>query len=264
MLQRSPTYVVSRPAEDAHRELAAPPSARDARLRHHALEERAAAACSSSTCAGASPDARKKLILGGVRAYLGPDYDVDTHFTPRYNPWDQRMCLVPDADLFTAIRSRKASVVTDQIETFTETGLKLQSGAELDADLIVTATGLNLEVLSGVRDHGRRQRRRSGQDLHLQGHDVQRRAEPRLLVRLHQRVVDAEVRPDLRVRLPPAQPHEEARLRAMHAAPQRPVDHRGTLARFLLGLRPALDAPRSRSRARRRRGSCTRTTRATS
>ena len=86
-----------------------------------------------------------------MRAYLGPDYDVDKHFTPRYNPWEQRLCLVPDADLFMAIRKKKASVVTDLIETFTETGLKLKSGAELEADLIVTATGLNLEVLSGLQ-----------------------------------------------------------------------------------------------------------------
>jgi cation diffusion facilitator CzcD-associated flavoprotein CzcO len=98
-----------------------------------------------------NPERAKKLILGGVRAYLGPDYDVATHFTPRYNPWEQRLCLVPDADLFMAIRRGKVSVVTDQIETFTEKGLKLKSGAELEADLIVTATGLNLEVLSGIQ-----------------------------------------------------------------------------------------------------------------
>ena len=85
-----------------------------------------------------------------MRAYLGPDYDVDTHFTPRYNPWEQRLCLVPDADLFMAIRRKKVSVVTDHIETFTEKGVKLASGAELEADLVVTATGLNLEVLSGI------------------------------------------------------------------------------------------------------------------
>ena len=77
-------------------------------------------------------------------AKLGPDYDVGTHFTPRYNPWDQRLCLVPDSDLFHAIRRGKASVVTDHIETFTETGIKLKSGEELEADIIVTATGLML------------------------------------------------------------------------------------------------------------------------
>src|SRR4029077_6813272 len=81
---------------------------------------------------------------------LGPDYDVATHFTPRYNPWDQRLCLVPDADLFRSIREGSASVVTDEIETFTEKGLRLKSGAELEADIVVTATGLALEVLGGV------------------------------------------------------------------------------------------------------------------
>jgi monooxygenase len=86
-----------------------------------------------------------------VRKQLAPDYDVQTHFTPRYNPWEQRLCLVPDGDLFEAIRANRVSVVTDQIERFTETGLLLKSGARLDADLVVTATGLNLEVLGGIR-----------------------------------------------------------------------------------------------------------------
>ena len=83
----------------------------------------------------------KQLILGGVRMALGPDYDIATHFTPRYNPWDQRLCLVPDGDLFKAIKEGRASVVTDQIETFTEDGIRLKDGRELAADIIVTATG---------------------------------------------------------------------------------------------------------------------------
>jgi cation diffusion facilitator CzcD-associated flavoprotein CzcO len=81
---------------------------------------------------------------------LGPDYDIGTHFTPRYNPWDQRLCLVPDGDLFNAIREKRASVVTSQIDTFTEKGVRLQDGSELEADIIVTATGLNLQVLGGL------------------------------------------------------------------------------------------------------------------
>jgi cation diffusion facilitator CzcD-associated flavoprotein CzcO len=97
------------------------------------------------------PEKVKSLLLGGVRAYLGPDYDVDKHFTPRYKPWDQRLCLVPDGDFFLALRKKKASVVTDQIECFTETGIKLESGDELAADLVVTATGLELKVLGGVQ-----------------------------------------------------------------------------------------------------------------
>ena len=85
-----------------------------------------------------------------VREHLGPDYDIATHFTPRYNPWDQRLCLVPDADLFGAINIGKASVETATIERFTPTGIRLSSGKELPADIIVTATGLELQLLSGV------------------------------------------------------------------------------------------------------------------
>jgi cation diffusion facilitator CzcD-associated flavoprotein CzcO len=92
----------------------------------------------------------KELILKGVRMALGPDYDVATHFTPRYNPWDQRLCLVPDGDLFKAIREDRASVVTKQIDTFTKNGIRLKDGSELEADIIVTATGLVLQVLGGV------------------------------------------------------------------------------------------------------------------
>ena len=97
------------------------------------------------------PDRVKKLILGGVRKALGPDYDVDKHFTPRYNPWDQRLCLVPDGDLFESISEKRASVVTDEIDTFTGNGIRLKYGSELPADIIVTATGLELQVSGGVR-----------------------------------------------------------------------------------------------------------------
>jgi monooxygenase len=96
------------------------------------------------------PERVKQLILGGVKMALGPDYDIGTHFTPRYNPWDQRLCLVPDGDLFKAIRQNRASVVTDQIDTFTEKGFRLKDGSELEANIIVTATGLNLQVLGGL------------------------------------------------------------------------------------------------------------------
>ena len=82
---------------------------------------------------------------------LGPEYDVGKHFSPRYNPWDQRLCLVPDSDLFSSIRAGKSSIVTDEIETFTETGLRLRSGNEIEADIIVTATGLKLKVLGGMQ-----------------------------------------------------------------------------------------------------------------
>jgi cation diffusion facilitator CzcD-associated flavoprotein CzcO len=97
------------------------------------------------------PEKAKNLILGGVRMALGRDFDVKKHFTPRYNPWDQRLCLVPDGDLFKALKSGKASVATDEIDTFNTSGIRLKSGQQLDADLVVTATGLALQVLGGMQ-----------------------------------------------------------------------------------------------------------------
>jgi monooxygenase len=96
------------------------------------------------------PEMMKSVIRKGVESQLPEGYDVDTHFTPRYQPWDQRVCVVPDGDLFVALGSGRASIVTDQIDSFTETGLRLASGDELEADIIVTATGLNLELFGGV------------------------------------------------------------------------------------------------------------------
>ena len=150
MLQRSPTYVVARPSEDAmanrmRRYLPARLAYAITRWKRVLLGMYIFHLCRSN------PNKVKKLLLGGVRMALGPDYDVKKHFTPRYNPWDQRLCLVPDGDLFEAIKSGKASVVTDEIERFTATGLKLKSGEALDADIIVTATGLNLQVLGGLK-----------------------------------------------------------------------------------------------------------------
>jgi cation diffusion facilitator CzcD-associated flavoprotein CzcO len=92
----------------------------------------------------------KKLIRRSVERQLPDDYDVQTHFTPRYNPWDQRVCLVPDGDLFAVLSDGRASIVTDEIATFTETGLELASGERLEADVIVTATGLNMLALGGL------------------------------------------------------------------------------------------------------------------
>lgn len=149
MLQRSPTYVVSRPEKDALAN----------RLRA-LLPERWAYAITrwkNTTLQQmmyrrmrAEPEKAKAMIIGMVKKELGPDYDVETHFTPSYNPWDQRLCLVPNSDLFASISAGKASVVTDHIERFTEIGIKLKSGHELEADIIVTATGLNLVVLGDM------------------------------------------------------------------------------------------------------------------
>lgn len=103
------------------------------------------------------PALMRRLLLAGVRRQLGPDCDM-AQFTPRYQPWDQRLCVVPDGDLFKAIRSGKAQVLTGQIERFTETGILLQSGQELQADIIVTATGLQIQTFGGMelRVDGRR------------------------------------------------------------------------------------------------------------
>jgi cation diffusion facilitator CzcD-associated flavoprotein CzcO len=96
------------------------------------------------------PDLVKDELLSGVREYLGPDYDIDTHFTPRYRPWRQRIAFVPDGDLFKGIKAGKASMVTDEIECFTEKGILLKSGKELEGDIVITATGFNLSVLGGI------------------------------------------------------------------------------------------------------------------
>jgi cation diffusion facilitator CzcD-associated flavoprotein CzcO len=146
MLQRSPTYVVSRPAEDGvanwlRAKLPAMTAYNITRWKNVGMQ------LLFFNIARKKPEKTKARLLGLVREHLGPDYDIATHFTPRYNPWDQRLCLVPDADLFDSLKAGTSSVVTDQIETFTETGLKLKSGASLDADIIVTATGLRMQLL---------------------------------------------------------------------------------------------------------------------
>ncbi|CAA9496385.1 MAG: Monooxygenase, flavin-binding family [uncultured Sphingomonadaceae bacterium] len=150
MLQRSPTYIVARPAEDAvanwlRRRLPGRLAYRLTRWKNVLL------GLAFYQLARRRPGKVRENILKGVREHLGPDHDVDTHFTPSYNPWDQRLCLVPDADLFGAIKNGSASVVTDHIERFTPDGIRLKSGKELPADVIVAATGLKLQLLAGVR-----------------------------------------------------------------------------------------------------------------
>ncbi|HEU5106678.1 MAG TPA: NAD(P)/FAD-dependent oxidoreductase [Solirubrobacterales bacterium] len=150
MLQRSPTYVIARPARDAL-----------AHLLRRLLPEKAAYTATrwknvflmlaSYKISRRWPQVIKRIIRKEAQAKLPEGYDVDTHFKPRYNPWDERLCVVPDADLFKAIGSGKAEVVTDHVETFTEKGVRLQSGRELEADVIVTATGLNLLVFGGLQ-----------------------------------------------------------------------------------------------------------------
>jgi cation diffusion facilitator CzcD-associated flavoprotein CzcO len=149
MLQRSPSYVLSLPGRDpladlVRRVLPAKAAYPIVRWKNVLL------ATALFKLSRRAPDFVKRLLRKGVEQRLPAGYDVETHFTPTYNPWDQRLCLVPDGDLFAAISSGKASVVTDRIETFTERGLLLASGQELEADIIVTATGLNLLVMGGM------------------------------------------------------------------------------------------------------------------
>jgi cation diffusion facilitator CzcD-associated flavoprotein CzcO len=149
MLQRSPSYVVTRPAKD-----------KVSNMLRRCLPDRAAYVMARwknvlltiffYNLARKRPEVFKRMVAKGVRRQLGKEYDAK-HFTPRYNPWDQRLCFAPDADFFLAIRQGRVSVITDHIETFTEDGLLLKSGQHLDADIIVTATGLVFKLISGMQ-----------------------------------------------------------------------------------------------------------------
>jgi cation diffusion facilitator CzcD-associated flavoprotein CzcO len=149
MLQRSPSYIASMPAKNPLPRL----------LRRVMPERRAGSVIkwfyalitqSFYKISRRYPSVVKRVMLKGVARQLPKGYDVATHFTPSYNPWDQRVCMVPDGDLFKAIKAGTASVVTDHIETFTEKGVLLTSGTELEADIIVTATGLELLFMGGM------------------------------------------------------------------------------------------------------------------
>jgi len=150
MLQRSPTYILSVPATDPIE-----------RLLNRFLPERAKhrlmrwknilVSLGIFLLSRRSPEFTRNLLRKGAAKDLPPGYDIDKHFHPKYQPWDQRLCLVPDSDLFKAISNGKASVVTDQIESFTEHGIRLASGQHLDADIVVSATGLQLLAFGAVR-----------------------------------------------------------------------------------------------------------------
>ena len=149
MLQRSPSYILALPSEDfvANWLRGKVPG----RVAYTIVRwKNVLVAMYLFSKSRQKPEKIKKWLLGLAQKSLGPDYDVAKHFTPRYNPWEQRMCFIPDEDLFRAIRSGKASVVTDEIETFTEKGLRLRSGEELGADIIVTATGLKVQLMGGM------------------------------------------------------------------------------------------------------------------
>lgn len=149
MLQRSPSYVASRPQSDGmanglRKFLPAWLAYKIVRVKNVLLT------MAFFSLSRRYPAAIKKRLIKLVKEELGPDFDVKTHFTPNYNPWDQRLCAVPDADLFEVLREKRASVVTDHIDHFTRTGIALTSGKELQADIIVPATGLQLQSLGGM------------------------------------------------------------------------------------------------------------------
>ena len=149
MLQRSPSYIASVPEEDKAANILRkifPKKVAYAITRWKNITYQQLVYRRSRT----HPEEVKEQLLGLVRQELGDDYDVATHFTPAYNPWDQRLCAIPNGDLFEALKAGKASVVTDHIDTFTENGILLRSGQELEADIIITATGLNVTLLGGM------------------------------------------------------------------------------------------------------------------
>src|SRR5262249_19530458 len=149
MLQRSPSYILALPAED-----------RLAAAMRRMLPDWAAhwlirwknvlLAMFLYRMCRRTPERAKKFFRRNLATQLPPERDLDVHFTPRYDPWDQRVCFIPDADLFRAIRAGRASVVTDEIVKFTRHGILLRSGRELEADIIVTATGLKLLACGGI------------------------------------------------------------------------------------------------------------------
>jgi cation diffusion facilitator CzcD-associated flavoprotein CzcO len=151
VLQRSPTYFIPGRNQvelaDQLRELEIPEIWIHEIVRRKILHDQALFTKRSFE----EPEAVKHELLEGVRAYLGPDFDIEKHFTPTYRPWRQRIAFVPDGDIFQGIKSGKASIVTDEIETFTERGVRVKSGEELQADIIVTATGFNLSVLGDIK-----------------------------------------------------------------------------------------------------------------
>ena len=149
MIQRSPTYVVSRPSEDAINKFLR--KFLPVKLTYFLIRWKNILFQSwTFFIARKYPEATKNRILDMIRDELGAGYDVEKHFTPSYKPWDQRICLVPDSDLFQSIRDKKASVVTDTINEFQSDGILLNSGTKVEADIIVTATGIELNALNGI------------------------------------------------------------------------------------------------------------------
>ena len=149
MLQRSPSYVVSAPSEDSWNK--ALNKILPTRLTYFLIRWKNVLRTSLGFYLSRKyPNKVKERLINLVREELGENFDVEKHFTPRYNPWDQRMCLVPDSDLFNAINDERASIITDHIDKFTEEGIQIKSGEVIDADIIVTATGIEINALNDI------------------------------------------------------------------------------------------------------------------
>jgi len=149
MLQRSPSYILSLPAKDKiaiFLKKVLPLKWIYALIRKKNIGRQQYLYRLTRT----HPEKIKSYISKMAKKILGQNYDIDTHFSPSYNPWDQRLCFIPDNDFFKSIQSNNATVLTDQIDSLTETGIQLQSGDKVDADIIVTATGFNIEILGGT------------------------------------------------------------------------------------------------------------------
>ena len=216
MIQRSPSYIISRPGKD-----------RIANLLNALLPARWAGAINRwrfvrlqhtvYTQSREKPEKVRDYLLKRVRKALGEDYDVEKHFTPSYEPWTQRLCLVPDNDLFVAIKEGRADVVTGKIDRIGETGVRMEGGDQVQADILVTATGLNLQALGGVRlfrDGEEFDPARRGQ---LPRHDVLGPAQPVVHLRLHQFILDLARGPEFELFLQAAQGHGRQRRAALRS-----------------------------------------------
>ena len=240
MLQRSPSYVLSLPADDPLAGLLG--RVLPSRLAYSIVRwKNVLLALAIFRFSRRRPARMRRLLRAAAVRRLPDGFDVDTHFNPRYDPWDQRMCIAPDGDLFEAIGAGRVSVVTDRVETLTETGIALASGAELEADLIVTATGLKMVPFGGIRLSV------DGRDVDLGAALVYRGMQiegvPNMAFAFGYTNQSWTLGADLTAeqRLPAARLHGPARLRGLHAAQPGPRDQRRAVRRPQLGLRPALD-----------------------
>ncbi len=245
MLQRSPTYVVAMPdvdrvANGLRRVLPARAAYRATRAKNTNLQQ------FMYRRMRANPAKARATLLARASKALGPDFDVATHLTPRYDPWDQRLCLVPNGDLFDVLRDGSASIVTDEIDTFTERGIAVRSGEHLDADIVVTATGLHVVTLGEAEIVVDGEPVDFAETWTYKGFMYSGVPEPGVHVRLRQRLVDTARRSHRPRRVPPARPHGGDRHRHVHpatAAVGRDDDTAAVARPPQLGLRPARRPP---------------------